>query len=495
MTASARPLPFASRRETVVAIAIAMVAAAGAVGLGAKAIVVPLVLAIAITAFLAILLSPERAFLVLVIGLPPYVMLFAALYGTVGVPGLVIRLIQPWKELLMATALLGVVLRLLRKREVPAIAGLDWLVGAFLLLNLAWVLFPVQESGLVARLAATRSNVTFVMLYLLGRLAEPGRLSPRVAGRAFAALALATVAFVVFEKLFLPDDWPVRIGYSRYLIDMYGGADVHSPDELPWTFWTEAKLFRRPSGFWANPLDLAAGCLLMLAFALAAALLRQERGERSRGWSWLAAGVAAVCIASMARMAIATMPFVCFAVAVVLGRHRLAFGIMSGMLAAAVVGVLLAGPIVRDYVVSTLLFQNASSVGHVDEWMEALHAILTHPLGMGPGTSGAVGGRTGSGVGGENQYLIMGVQYGWLGLVLYVGLLASALYVAQRALRRRRDELYAVAVGGLVTLGFLGLTSEVGTYIFVSYATWWLVGYTVRGDVEARLATRAGGAA
>ena len=485
-----RPLPVFRSPEVAVAAAIAALAAAGAVLLGAKAIVLPLVLGAAIIAFLAILLRPERAFLVLVLGLPPYVMVLAALYGSLGVPPLAIRAIQPWKELVMATALLGCTLRLLRRGEAPVMAGLDWIVIAFLVLNVAYLVFPSEDSGLVARVAAMRTNVTFVLLYALGRLAEPGELTPRVAGRAFAVLAIATVAGVVIEKALLPTDWPVRIGYSRFLIDFFGDADVQSYDELPWTFWTEAKLFRRPSAFFANPLDLAAGCLLMLAFALAAALLRQERKESAQRWYWLAAALATVLFASLARMAVATMPFVCFVVAVVLGRARLAFGILITMIAVGIIGIMLAGPLVQEYVRSTLMFENASSAGHVDAWTQALTAILTHPLGIGLGTSGAIGARGGEAVGGENQYLIMGVQLGWAGLLLYSGVLASAFYVVQRALRRHRDELYAVAVGGLVTLAFLGLTSEVGTYMFVSFITWWLVGYSVSGDVASQVAAR-----
>jgi len=477
---------------------IVVVAVVAGLFFGPEAISLAIGLPLLGGAAIAILVRPERAFRVFLVLLPVYLMTLVVLYGVLRVPPIGIRLIQPWKELLLATALLGSLLQLPSRTRDFAVTWLDALVAAFVALNLAYMVFPFGDAPLLARAAGARTNLIFAGLYLLGRLARPEFVDHRGAARFLAGLAVATVVGVAVEKLLLPSDWPLKLGYSRFLSRFFGGVDLFAPNELPWTFWTEAKLFRRASAFFANPLDLAAGCLLLVG-AVLPRWLRPAEGDRPRLWMWLAVGLAGAIALSLARMAAFSLPFVFLAVALALGRRKLAVTLFALTVLAGMVVVFAAGPLAVTYVRTTLVFDNASSVGHLAEWSAALRSLSEHPFGIGLGTAGGVGARLGGGgIGGENQYLIYGVQLGWPGALLFPAALAGAVMHAGRALGATGSPLFGAALAGVLALAFLGLTSEVGAYIFVSYVSWWLVGLSVTRNLtapEVRAAARASPAA
>ena len=69
-------------------------------------------------------------------------------------------------------------------------------------------------------------------------------------------------------------------------------------------------------------------------------------------------------------------------------------------------------------IIDTLTFTNTSSLGHLIEWLEGLISIYENPFGIGLAMSGNAGGVDQSmKVGGENQFLIFGVQMGLIMLL------------------------------------------------------------------------------
>ena len=76
------------------------------------------------------------------------------------------------------------------------------------------------------------------------------------------------------------------------------------------------------------------------------------------------------------------------------------------------------------FVLDTLTFENPSSLGHLIEWLEAIESMIDSPQGIGLAMSGNGNGvDNDNSVGGENQFLIFGVQMGILGLIIYTSLL------------------------------------------------------------------------
>ena len=87
-------------------------------------------------------------------------------------------------------------------------------------------------------------------------------------------------------------------------------------------------------------------------------------------------------------------------------------------------------------------------------------------------------------VGGENQFLIFGVQMGILGLILYISLLYLAIKTSIQAFRKslNPNEQIIPFVAGTTKFALLLplCTANAELYLFVSLISWWLVGQSVK---------------
>ena len=80
------------------------------------------------------------------------------------------------------------------------------------------------------------------------------------------------------------------------------------------------------------------------------------------------------------------------------------------------------------FILDTLSFQNTSSLGHLLEWLEGINSMMQNPMGIGLAMSGNANGVDQTlKIGGENQFLIYGVQMGFLGLIISVSILIKAV--------------------------------------------------------------------
>jgi hypothetical protein len=135
-----------------------------------------------------------------------------------------------------------------------------------------------------------------------------------------------------------------------------------------------------------------------------------------------------------------------------------------------------------DFIINSITFTNASSVGHLIEWANGLESMIKNPLGIGLGNAGRVSGFSGYNVGGENQFIIIGVQTGIVTAGIYI---AAYIMVMRKALqlfktqtgkiRRLALFIFLIKVGMLIPL----FTSEAESYIYISYITWILTGLLI----------------
>ncbi|MCA9960200.1 MAG: hypothetical protein KC443_14260, partial [Anaerolineales bacterium] len=99
------------------------------------------------------------------------------------------------------------------------------------------------------------------------------------------------------------------------------------------------------------------------------------------------------------------------------------------------------------------------------------------------GSSGHIGSRFGDQVGGENQFVILGVDLGLIGLGFYILILLSAIRSSLHAMRRTEGVTQGLAfVAAAAKLGLLipTFTSHIEVYVFAMFITWWLVGFSVQ---------------
>jgi len=127
----------------------------------------------------------------------------------------------------------------------------------------------------------------------------------------------------------------------------------------------------------------------------------------------------------------------------------------------------------------TITFSNQSSVGHLAEWLIGLESMIAKPLGLGIGASGGITANEGNAVGGENQFIIVGVQIGIAGLLLYAWIHFYTIYLAYKnyKLLKGKEQKIAMTVL-LIRVGmFLPMfTSNLDTFIYISYLMWFMTG-------------------
>lgn len=106
---------------------------------------------------------------------------------------------------------------------------------------------------------------------------------------------------------------------------------------------------------------------------------------------------------------------------------------------------------------------DASSSEHITRSVEGLRLFFANPLGIGLGQSGPAAYKLGIDFVPENWFLQVGINVGWLGLALFLGLWASLLKrMSWKTLTGRAALLALVAV--LVQNLFLHTLEEVGVY-------------------------------
>jgi O-antigen ligase len=137
-----------------------------------------------------------------------------------------------------------------------------------------------------------------------------------------------------------------------------------------------------------------------------------------------------------------------------------------------------------QWMVHSATLQEASSAGHVAEWKQSLDSLWTTVAGTGLGTAGFVGSRFKTIMGGENQYLIIGVELGWIGAGLFVAILLALFGMLWYAAYTLKDDFERqVAIGVMAAaLGIVlvGITSQVYLNSFLIMTAWWLAGWVMQ---------------
>ncbi len=108
--------------------------------------------------------------------------------------------------------------------------------------------------------------------------------------------------------------------------------------------------------------------------------------------------------------------------------------------------------------------------------------MINQPLGLGLGSSGRVSSAIGENVGGENTFIITGVQVGVVALLLYLFIQISLIGYPYKWFRRLKGKERKVAltllllkIGSIISL----LTTNLEAHSYVNYLSWFLSGLFV----------------
>ncbi len=413
----------------------------------------------------------------LIIGLPIYTTSLSVALQS-GFVNLV-PFMQPFKEVLILIALGIGIWELNRQIRFQAV---DYAILAYFFYTLLYVLLPIGQYDPVDKLIAFKSSSFFTLIYFAGRIIDPARLYVSKYFHYILAVFIAAAGILLFE-IISDQHFQTLTGYADFNF-YYFNQEATGNYGLSWTFETSTGL-RRFASFFANPLEFAASTLLTLAI-LAGLYTTDENRVKvdSLGIIAIIATQFSIFFA-LSRSSLASYFIMIFIYALVTKKKLILNIIYAGCILVSVYFIffmLVINPDLYKFIYETITFTNPSSVGHVLAWIEGIEAIVANPLGLGLGESGRVASSLSDTVGGENQYIVIGVQTGIITLLLYLWIHIYFIKTCWKWYPYLKGKERQVCLSLLLMkIGFIIplLTSELESSVYISYLSWFLSGIFV----------------
>lgn len=393
----------------------------------------------------------------------------------------ILSIFQILKEVVVLVAILAFLFYQKRLFDFPfRLQSTDWLMLVFLSLGFLYLLLPLGEASFLNKTLYYKSMLIPGLIYFLGRNTCFSEEEIRRIFNIIFAVAIAAFLVNCVENFVLNAHIQKFTGYALYNQEI-NGIESSGHFGLTWTFETQA-ITKRLASFFSDPLELASSVLM----GFAAALIWFLTSKKEYSWPYLLimAFTLGSLVFSASRAAFGAFFIMIFFVALVFKLYRLIGAGALGLFAFVIYVLVFASEEFYFFVMDTLTFENASSLGHVVEWLLALDSMIANPFGIGLAMSGNFGSVSDEiRVGGENQFLIYGVQLGWLGMMLYILTLATGVLNSIRVFHTTENTALAkiAFTGGVVKVGLLLplFTANVEIYTYVSWITWWMIGLSV----------------
>ncbi len=413
--------------------------------------------------------------------LPVYITSLSVIFLATRSPE-ILSVFQILKELIILLAAVIFVLYQKGPFQYPIrLLATDWMMLGLLTLGFAYLLLPLGSASFLNKALYYKSMLMPGLVYFLGRNTRWNKLEIKRLFQLIFLVMFAAFGVNLIENYLLQAHIQQFTGYALYN-QVINNIDPTGNFGLTWTFETQA-VTKRLAAFFSDPLEMASSVLM----GFAAGLIWFLTTRREENWPYmLVMFVSLGCLVfSASRAAFGAFFIMIFFVALVFRLYKL---IGAGFLALVLFGVYVIFFASEDFyffVLDTITFENSSSVGHVVEWLLALDSMIGNPMGIGLAMSGNFGSVEDElRVGGENQFLIYGVQLGWLGIMLYILTLATGVRDSIRVFRQTANTAIArvAFTGAVVKVGLLLplFTANVEIYTYVSWLTWWMIGFSLR---------------
>ncbi|GGZ19764.1 hypothetical protein GCM10007049_10380 [Echinicola pacifica] len=412
--------------------------------------------------------------------LPIYITVLSVVYQATG-SAFMVSIFQYLKEMMLFAALGSF---LVYQRNIFAypikLHLVDKLFLAFYALALIFLILPIGPATFIDKLKYFKNISIPGIMYFIGRNT---RLSDREFRQFFITVMIIfflAVCLNIFEKS-IGVHFQNIAGYALYN-KAINEVDPVGNYGLTWTFETQTTEMRLAS-FFSDPLELASSCLMGFSVGLIGYLT----SKRNQSWVFILTMLCTVgsVIFAASRASFASFFIMLCFIAIIFRLYGLLKMGIFLFLFFVIYVVWIANDEFYYFVIDTLTFENASSFGHVVAWLEAINEMSVAPLGSGLATSGNASAVSDDlRIGGENQFLIFGVQMGILGMLLYISILYVGIKTAIHVFRTVDDINYA-------RIGFIAATTKVGLllplftanaelYAFVSWTSWWMIGLSIR---------------
>ncbi len=413
----------------------------------------------------------ESIIIFMVLGLPIYTTALSILY-MYGF-GNYITPLQAFKELIILIALTTLIIHYSKKIVFHLV---DVIVIAFFVYTLLYVFLPIGQYGFVEKLIAFKSLSFFVLIYFTGRLFDPAKIFINRFFYYICAVCIAGSLLLLYE-VYHYQHFQTMTGYADYNYYIFN-QDPSGNYGLSWTFEIESGA-KRFASFFSNPLENSAATLL--AISVLAGLYTQNNNRvrlNSFGWLVLAATLVSIFF-SLSRASFVSYFLMIYVYAWLTHKKYILWFVHGCFISVIIYFIFFIDKDTEEFVINTLNFTNPSSLGHLIEWLDGIDSMIHSPLGVGLGASGKVSNSLGQNIGGENQFIIIGVQAGVIGLGMYIAIYWLLIRNAFKWFKKLRGKEKKVSLSILLMkIGFLVpmMTANFESYIYVSYISWFLSG-------------------
>jgi len=349
----------------------------------------------------------------------------------------------------------------------------DKLIFFFTFLVTIYALIPLGEADVFSKLIYAKNLYIILITYLIGRNIKIDEVFFNTIKKILKYLIISITIFLFFEFT-LFTHFHTIIDFPNYN-SIVNEIDPQGNFGLSWSFESQDSS-PRYAAFFADPLELSASLLLLTS------LLIYNFWNNKRNISYFLLFMVSVAfLFSFSRGAIvACIGIVLFGL--LLNKNYKFLLLIFVLFVLSTLSLIYFGSEeIRYFIIDTLKFENTSSLGHLIEWIEGILSIFENPFGIGLAMSGnASGVDQAIKVGGENQFLIFGVQMGVLSVIIYVLILfciikrsCKVYYMSSNNDKHISFIVACTKFGLLLPL----LTANAELYLFVSLATWFFAGH------------------
>ena len=361
---------------------------------------------------------------------------------------------------------------------------LDKLFLSFVILIILYTIVPIGEAEFFSKIIYSKNILLIPLVYFMGRNLEFTDKVYMNLKNIFLGVIITSFVFVFFEFIF-STHFHSFINYSNYN-SIVNEIDPQGNYGLSWSFESQGAR-PRYAAFFADPLELSASLLFLFSFII---FFFYKRVNLSNVLPFIL--IVFLLLMSFSRGAIVA----CFGIVLfsllINQKYRILFTMFSISVILSLLTYFLGGEDLQYLIIDTLKFENTSSLGHLIEWIEGILSILENPLGIGLAMSGNAGGVDQSlKVGGENQFLIFGVQMGIIAIIIYSVILLTViirslkLYVDTKDLKHKHISFIVACTKFGLILPLLTANAEL--YLFVSLVSWLLAGYVEKTYLKQQL--------
>ena len=355
---------------------------------------------------------------------------------------------------------------------------LDKLVFFLMLLILVFMIFPIGEANFISKVLYAKNLFIIGIVYFLGR---QNKFSDKKIPKIFKILTIIfslSCGLALLEYVFEIHLHTI-LEYAIFNLD-FNDISPSGNFQLSWTFERQG-ISPRYGSFFADPLEFSASLLLALSIAFFYFINSKIRNNKFIFLALILFYLIGFYL-SFSRSAILGIIIIIFFTLIITRNYKTLSRLIFSFTILLFSYYYFSDLETKYFILDTLSFQNSSSIGHLLEWIEGIESIINNPFGIGLATSGnASSVDQAIGIGGENQFLILGVQLGLFGIVLYSSVLFKSIYNCAKLYMN--ENIYNLKMISFITsctkIGLIVplMTANAEIYSFISLITWFFVGH------------------